>query len=109
MPYKSELKKIRLPREHDRRVKLTDEDREDIKKLFTRDKLGVREIARMYEGKCSRRLIQLILFPERYEVMKKRQKDEKPWLKSYDRKERARIAREHRSYKYKLLKSKKLI
>lgn len=109
MPYKFDREKKKIPKEHDKRVRLTDEDREEIKKLYTRDKLGVREIARMYEGKCSRRLIQFILFPERYEVVKKRQKTEKVWLRQYDRKVHTEAMRRHREHKKKLFKSKKLI
>lgn len=43
------------------------------------EKLPVREIARIFEGKCSRRMIQFVIFPERLEVVKKRQIEKKAW------------------------------
>jgi len=64
MPYWFERKKIKLPAGEDRRVKVSEEEKERIKDLY---KAGwsIRKIAREYAGKCSRRLIQFILYPDR--------------------------------------------
>jgi hypothetical protein len=99
MSYKCEHAKI--PRRFDRRVKLTEDDKQNIISLYTVNGWGVREIARWYEGKCSRRLIQFILFPERAEVARenfKRWRKENPIKKEVWR----RDMKEHRRYKVKL-------
>ena len=67
---------IKLGKRYDRRIKLTDADRIDIQKMYI---LGVpiREISRKYEKKCSRRLIQFVLFPERDKKLKAIRSEEK--------------------------------
>ena len=72
MPYKHLNKK--MPPELDRRRKLTDEDKEDIK---ARHRAGesIRSIARSYANKCSRRAVQYTIRPETYEHLKKCHKE----------------------------------
>lgn len=100
MPYKTDTKGVLLPRDKDRRVKLTDAERLDIQKRYEMGQ-GIRSIARAYEHKCSRRTIQYIIRPELYEHLrasfKERRKDGryKPTKKEW-----ARTMREHRAYKY---------
>lgn len=99
MPYKYQYKKLKIPRALDRRVKLTDEDKEHIKKLY-KEGNGIREIARLYEHKCTRRVIQYTLFPDRLKKMnasfKENRKDGryKPSKRAW-----AKTQREHRAYK----------
>ena len=102
MGYKCATAKI--PRRFDRRVKLTDEDKEAIRGLYYQLGAGIREIAREYEGKCSRRMIQFILFPERAEVAKQ---NFKKWRKENPMKKEDWRAymKGHRHYKVKLQKS----
>jgi len=98
MPYKFETKKTRLPKEFDRRRKLTDKDKVEILKLY-KDGLFVREIARRFEHKVCRRTIQFILFPEkRLKMMKNRD-----WRDYYDKEVWTKTMREHRRYKQKIL------
>lgn len=59
MPYKSE--KIKLSREQDRRVKLTEAQREEIKEKHSTGLHSQRALAREYN--VSRRLISFVLFP----------------------------------------------
>ena len=61
MPYKFETHKIRLPQ--DKKYKLTGEQKGHITRLYN-DGYSIRAIARLKI--CSRRMIQFILFPERY-------------------------------------------
>ena len=98
MPYFFETQKIKLPKAKDRRYHLTDIDQEDIREMH---RLGVpiRGIARKYEGQCSRRLIQFVIFPERSEAAKKNWH----WKKYYNTKKNTVAAREHRIYKNKIL------
>lgn len=89
---------IKLPKGFDRRVKLTDSDREKIKRLHKEGK-GIREIARMFEKKCSRRLIQFVIYPERLKELYRKQKEEKHWSIYYDKDKRKEYMRNHRKYK----------
>jgi len=98
MPYWFEKLKIKLPKEKDRRRKLTDEDRETIKSLYKLG-FGIREIARIFEKKCSRRLIQFILFPERLKRLAK----QRDWRDYYDRDKHREYMRNHRKYKKEVL------
>ena len=99
MPYKSE--KIKLPREYDRRVKLSDEQREEIKEKYATGLYSQRALASEYH--VSRRLISFVLDPEKAqraaELYKERRADGryKP-----SKEEWAETVREHRRYKNKL-------
>jgi len=103
MSYYFETYKIKLPREKDRRVKLSERDKKEIKELYFEQGLAIREIARRFKDKCCRRMIQFILFPERYERQIELRK-ERSWL-YYDREKNTKAMREHRRYKYKVLGS----
>jgi hypothetical protein len=95
MPYKSE--KIRLPAEYNRRRKLSDKDRADIKNLWA-EGAAIRALARMYD--VDKRLIQFILFPERQEAAKRN----RDWRDYYDKEKNTKAIREHRRYKQQLYK-----
>ena len=105
MPYKWATDKVKLPREADRRVKLTEKDRDDIRRRYKAGE-GIRAIARVYEDKCSRRTVQFVLFPEREALVHKQAKERAQHKKSYTQvrgEQWARIMREHRRYKQKIL------
>lgn len=99
MPYKAE--KIKLPRELDRRVKLTDEQREEIKHKYSTGLYSQRALASEY--KVSRRLIQFITDEDKAqrasELLRERKKDGryKPTKEEWNK-----IVREHRQYKHNL-------
>jgi IS30 family transposase len=69
MPYAFEHHKIKLPPELDRRRKLTEKDKEKIKKLFA-EGYAVRGIARIFPQVC-RRTIQFVIDPQRITEMQK--------------------------------------
>ena len=99
------MTKQKLPPEHDRRRKLTDEDRAEIRRMYFRQGMGVRAIAREYSDKCSRRLIQFVLFPERAEKNAQNYKDRDQAAKTYERvrgKQWAKTMREHRKHRAKV-------
>ena len=106
MPYAFVTHKIKLPRSKDRRFKLTPEDRESIRTLY-RKGTPIRAIAREYEKKCSRRLVQMVIFPDRYEEFKKKarkwRKENGNVRKRVGNARWAEIMREHRRYKQKIL------
>ena len=96
MPYKSE--KIRIAGgKHDRRIKLTPQDKEDIKELTG---MSMNAIARKYG--VSRRLIQFILYPERAEKNKLDRKNRGGSAQYYDREKYRDYMKKHRHYKQEL-------
>ena len=48
MPYKHETTRTKLPRKLDRRIKLTEQDKVDIKKLISTTSLSNAQIAEQY-------------------------------------------------------------
>ena len=62
MPYKFETDKLKIKKSDDRRVKLTTEERAEIKQLY--GTISQRKLAKMFN--VSRRLIIFIGCPEKY-------------------------------------------
>jgi ribosomal protein S27AE len=105
MPYKFEYTNKRINREDDNRVKLSIEDRKEIKKLY--GTISQRKIAKMFN--VSRRLIIFIGCPEKY---KKNliQRQENGGSKIYYDKEKSTISkRKHRKHKQELNLKNKLV
>lgn len=100
MPYKCE--KLHIPRHLDRRVKLSLEDREDIRLLYETGLLSIRGLAVAWQ--VSKRLIQFTLFPERLEAAKRN----RDWRRYYTRRQRAAAMRNHRRHKHQLYREGKL-
>ena len=99
MPYKFENIPINNQK-LDRRVKLTDEDKEKIRKEYANGGISINKLAKKYG--VSKRLIQFILFPEREKRSRKlfaeRQKDGR----YYDREKHNESMKRHRDYKKEL-------
>ena len=97
MPYKSE--RIKLSETQDRRRKLTDEQREAIKRIYAEGKCGTRPLAKQFG--VSRSTIQTIVNPEianrRKQYTKQHWRDYRP-----SKEEWAETIREHRRYKQEL-------
>ena len=101
MPYKFETDKVKLTRKEDRRIKLSDKDRETIRKLHFVDGRSIRSIAREYT-QVTRRTIQFVLFPERLKSVNYSGK----WKKYYDKEVRRKAMKNHRRYKKKVIDSR---
>lgn len=94
MPYKSE--KIKLPPTKDRRRKLTDEQKEEIRLIYAEGKVGTRPLAKQFG--VSRSLIQNIVNPNIAE--RNRQYRKEHWRDYRPSKEEwAKTMKEHRRYK----------
>lgn len=105
MPFKSES--IKLPKQYDRRIKLTDKQRDEIKEKYASGVYSQRALAREYN--VSRRLISFVLNPEKYETAKEQFKERrKDGRYEPDKASRNQIQREHRGYKQRLFKEGKL-
>jgi hypothetical protein len=104
MPYTWVDKHIKLGEHDRRRSKLTDEDREEVKRLYHQEKMAKRAIARLYADKCSLSLICIILDEKRAQAVKRRMKEN--WKKYSDRNKLTAAARKWRAYKHELIKNK---
>ena len=97
MPYKSE--KIKLPPTKDRRRKLTDEQKEEIRLIYAEGKIGTRPLAQQFG--VSRSLIQIIVNPDiearKKQYVKDHWRDYRP-----SKEEWAETMKEHRHYKQEL-------
>ena len=99
MPYKSE--KIKLPKEYDRRIKLTDEQREEIRQKYATGLYFQCALAREYG--VSRRLIAFVLDDTKYQKCKEQFKERKADGRyKPDRETWAKTMREYRHYKQRL-------
>lgn len=87
----------RIGKENDKRIKITDDDRQHIKQLH-KEGNSIREISRIFQGICSRRLIQLVIFPERYETIKERAKEVKRYEAYNDKDHRREYMRAYRKH-----------
>jgi transposase-like protein len=108
MPYKFD--KIPINNEkHDKRVKLTTEDKENIVKEYATGAISIHGLARKYG--VSKRTIQFTLFPERKEKAKQQYAERQKDGRYYDKKKHNEHMKRHRDhkknlYKQGLLKSK---
>ena len=96
--------KMKLPRDKDRRVRLTDEQKEEIREKHLSGETK-RWLAREYE--VDRRTIDYIVRPWEYGKMKDSFKERRlDGRYKVSKKERRDIMREHRAYKKKVLINK---
>jgi uncharacterized membrane-anchored protein YhcB (DUF1043 family) len=103
MPYRAE--KMKLPPELDRRRKLSDEQKDEIRHKYNTGAYSLNGLAKEYS--VSKKTVLLIVNPESKRKNDQRIKDH--WKKySPGREERNAITREHRSYKHKLYKEGKI-
>lgn len=101
MPYKAEKK--RLPPELDRRRKLSDEQKDEIKHKYSTGFYSLNGLAKEYN--VSKKTVLLIVNPESKRKNDNRIKDHwRDYVPSKE--ERNAIMREHRAYKHKVLKEK---
>lgn len=105
MPYKSE--KLKLSPEQDRRRRLTDDQKSEIRKKYESGLYSQRALAREYN--VSRRTIQFTVDAEKKERARQQFKERrKDGRYKYSKEEWARVQREHRQYKQKLYVNGKL-
>lgn len=106
MPYKSERIKI-AGTQFDRRIKLTDEQKELMRWLREEGQISYNKLATQFN--VSKRLVMFICNPEKYEESKEQSKQRKREgrYKPY-KKEWAETVREHRKYKQELYLNNKI-
>ena len=103
MPFKSE--KIKLPEKYDKRRKLTNDQKDEIRQKYESGFCSLQSLANEYG--VSKKTILLIANPKSKEKNDKRIKDHwKEYQASKD--ERNKIMRDHRQYKQELYMSGKI-
>ena len=103
MPYKSE--KIKLPEQLDRRRKLTEEQKQEIREKYGTGFYSLNGLAKEYS--VSKKLILITVNPDSKAKSDNRIKEH--WRDyAASKEERAEIMKEHRHYKQELYKSGKI-
>lgn len=103
MPYKSE--KIKLNELQDRRKRLTDEQREEIRELYGTGSYSLNDLARMFH--VSKKTVLLIVNKESAKKAKEYRKEHwREWQRKGE--EWNEIVRKHRAYKQELYKNGQL-
>ena len=106
MPYKFETEHKTIPKDKDRRIKLSDDQKIEICQLYDTGSFSQRKLATMF--KVSRRTIQFVLNPEKQKENYQR-RVERGGSKLYYTKERNRAYKKsHRDYKKELNKNGEL-
>lgn len=105
MPFKHEYTKTLIPRELNRNVKLSLDDREKIREEYKYNPISYAIIGEKWG--VSRRLISFIIEPEKEKRNKELQKEKGRIY--YDRVKHNKYIKEHRNYKQTLYKKNKLI
>ncbi len=93
-------------RELDRRVKLTDADRVQIRILYESGDFSYKKLALMFG--VSKRLISFIINPEKQKANLEARAKRGGWKQYYDKDNHAKSTKEHREYKKKLHEEGKL-
>lgn len=105
MSYKFETDKIKLSETQDRRKKLTESQKQEIRELYSTGHFSLNQLAKQFE--ISKKSILLIVNPESNEKAKEYRKENwKRWQRTGE--ERNKAVREHRRYKQQLYKEGKL-
>lgn len=101
----SRYETLNVPKEYDRRRKLTDEQKEQIIKEYTEENISMRQLARKYH--VSRTLIKITVDPEN---KAKRAAYSREYLKAHpiSKEKRNEYARNHRHYKKELYETGKI-
>ena len=106
MPYKFEHEHLKIKDKDDRRIKLFDEDREEIRKLYATGLFSQRDLANRYN--VSRRTITFVLDPTKRERANELLKQRKQDGRYYSKEKQREYVKKYREYKYDLYKQKKL-
>ena len=97
-------RKYKIQQKDDRRVKLSDNQKAEIRTLY--GTISQRKLARMYG--VSRRLIQFIGDPKKYERNQEAREKRGGWKQYYDAETHRQTMKDHRRYKQELYLKGKL-
>lgn len=107
MPYKFENKHLKMKKEDDKRVKLTEDDKQEIRKLYSQGLMSQRELAEMFN--VSRRSIQFALDPEKLKRNNEQRTERGKDGRYYQKQKQREYMREYRHRKKMLYETNRLI
>ena len=90
----------------DKRVKLTKEDKEEIRKQYATGEYSIRGLARMWN--VDRRTIDFTVHPERLKRAKQQYKERRKDGRYYNKEAHTESMRKHRNYKRELINKGKI-
>jgi DNA-binding transcriptional ArsR family regulator len=102
MPYKFETDKVKLPEGKDRRVKLSNEDKEVIKALYATGDISTYKLAE--EFNVSRRTISFVLDPQKKKANLERLEERGGSKVYYDKDKHKEYMKNYRRYKREVMK-----
>ena len=97
MPHIFETQHLKIPKEHDKRIKLTPEQKELIKHLYETTDTSQRKLATQFG--VSRRLITFILDPEKQKANLQAREARGGSKQYYNKETHAKTMKTHRSHK----------
>ncbi len=107
MPYKFETQHLKKRPEDNKRIKLTDDDKKEIVKLYATGMFSQRKLAEMFN--VHRRSIQFVLNPEALKRNQEQRKERGKDGRYYDKEKHKEYMREYRHQKKKLCDEGKLV
>lgn len=105
---KFDIDKIRLKRQYDRRIKISDEDRKKLAELREKDPNFWSYSALASEFAISKKLAIMICRPDIAEKNKEQYKGRRADGRYYNKDKNTKYMREHRAYKRELIKQNKI-
>lgn len=107
MPYKFETDHLKMRQKDDKRIKLTDDDKKEIIKLYATGMFSQRKLATMFN--VHRRSIQFVLNPESLKINNEKRKERGKDGRYYDKEKQRKYMREYRQQKKVLCDEAKLV
>lgn len=107
MPFKFENKHLKMRKEDDKRIKLTEGDKQEIRKLYSQGVMSQRQLAEMFN--VSRRSIQFALDPEKLKRNNKQRAERGKDGRYYQKEKQREYMREYRHRKKMLFEEGKLV
>lgn len=107
MPFKFENKHLKMRKEDDKRIKLTEDDKKEIRKLYSQGVMSQRQLAEMFN--VSRRSIQFALDPEKLKKNNEQRAERGKDGRYYQKEKQREYMREYRRRKKMLYEASRLI
>ena len=107
MPFKFENKHLKIRKEDDKRIKLTEDDKQEIRKLYSQGVMSQRQLAEMFN--VHRRSIQFALDPEKLKRNNEQRAERGKDGRYYQKEKQREYMREYRHRKKMLFEEGKLV
>ena len=95
MPYRFETLKLKIRKEHDKRRKLDDYEKDQIKQFY--GEISQRKLAKMFG--VSRSLVRFVGDPEKHKQNLLRREERGGSMRYYDKEQQRKYTKKHRDYK----------